>query len=732
MGHQEIMETDGNPQYGHNQCTSWSISSCSSRTMILVFFCLVFVFYLIRSITTEAPIMASDEYVYYILSRYLNQVNLFAFDPMLQHVDNRFYFALQHIWMRLDGGNGVLVTRIVHLLEWSASAALLYAAFADIAEKRSRVLAVCAMVLLPSSFYTLTMLPETDLVFMAALLGYVVIRWLHDAPLRAAATAGIISGVALLLKPHAIAWVPAMLASIGCVAYARKNEKFQFFATVWAAAAFILGWYLGFFLGWRISSGGWSFNPSIALGLQFYGGHVSNAGDAGFLGRNLAQILGYFVAHLAVLALIFGPALAGVLIACRGVIFKLHGDHGRLSVAGIFVLSMLFSHLVMISYFTASAGVKSAGEALRLHGRYLGVILVFLPFFYFKFFEKVQIRAARVYALTGLGVSAIFYFLVCRNIKIYPWDYPELFAFFASSNHYGWGFGDGVALGKFALAWCVIGFVASAVRPGWFRALMTIQLIMLLCVGNIQMQRWLNSHMQINASLINMAEVLGQSLQPENPGDGLLIGAERYGKMSYILFGLGNAPRVLIKEPGSTIKISDLQGAKWVIVSEPYNVEFPYRSLVKFGNLTLYPLATTSPAVGVAEKKNWTGDPFALEFGIGGGAWSQMQGFNLPEIWGAWTAKSVAEIELPYFIQGRVRLRIFGWVLLENVGNRVRVTLGDSIFDIKMTSSGADYQIDFHVNKPLDRIRFDIPVVRHPDSSRDMGVALRGIEISQY
>ena len=368
---------------------------------------------------------------------------------------------------------------------------------------------------------------------------------------------------------------------------------------------------------------------------------------------------------------------------------------------------------------------------MRLHGRYLGSALVTLPFFYFAFVENARMRAIRRMAIAGVLICIPFHFWVERAFKLYPWDYPELFAFFSFPNHYHWGFGGRNHIGRLAFTVCALGFVATCIRPALFRAAMTLQLALLLLLGHVQMQRWLHAHMQMNGANIDMSAALGKVLQPAQPGDGLLIGDQRYGSMSYTLFNLGSAPRVLVKAPGATITAADVKDAKWVVTAAAYDVEFPHRSLIRFGALTLYPLHAVDPVVVTPEKHDWNGTPFVVQLGSIEGAATPLQGFNAPEEWGAWTSQPTAAVELPDFVNGDIVVEFFGWTIPENLGNDLQVTIGDGVAALKMTGQGADYWVELHVSRRSDRIGLAIPTFRPTGSARDMGVAIARLKISR-
>jgi hypothetical protein len=705
-------------------------TALTRRRLLLLAAGITVVALLVRAQLVGAPIMGSDEYAFNVLGRFPG-VDLSALDPWLQRVDNRLTFSLLHTWARLGGGSGVALARLVHIIEWTLVSILLYSAFRGVVSDAVRIVASLATLALPSVFYAMTILPETDLVFLAALLGWSMIVLAPRRPLAGAALGGVVSGVALLLKPHAIAWIPAVLLTLATAALLERTDRGLRRRYLLATGLYLLGWYVGFLLTWRLTSGAWSPNPADALGLKFYGTVAARSAGLEATVSHVLRVVGYLAGHLVVLGLVFGPAL----IAAATTILhaRARGRCGPAGFASIFVVSMLVVHVGMASQFTASVGAIHSGEAMRLHGRYLGVVLIFLPYLYFHFLETASVAAARWSAMVGAGLLAVFAFVVVPRFKIFPWDYPELFAFFTAPNHYAWAYiAQPIWLGRALLWLCLAGFAVVAAKPAWIRPVFTLQLIVIFSAGHVQVQRWLNIHLDGVSDTIRTGEALGKILAPAAPGDGLVVGDQRYGQMSYLLFALGNAPRVLVKEAGSPILDGDVQGVKWVVASRSHDARFAHRTSIGLGEFVLYPLASISPTVAVQEKRSWMGEPFHLGLAAGAGASSALDGFNAQEEWGAWTAMPLAKVELPHVVSGRIRLTTFGWVLPERIDTPVQFSLGDCTRALRMTGTGTDYVLEFDVREATDRLHVSIPTARPPGSSRELGVALRDLRFERF
>jgi hypothetical protein len=169
-----------------------------------------------------------------------------------------------------------------------------------------------------------------------------------------------------------------------------------------------------------------------------------------------------------------------------------------------------------------------------------------------------------------------------------------------------------------------------------------------------------------------------------------------------------------------------------VVASRSYDAQFAHRASVNVGEFVLYPLAASSPSVVVREKTAWRGAAFQLRLGMGAGASSSLSGFNVQEDWGAWTSHDLAEVELPHRVSGKIRFKVFGWVLPERIGTPVQFKLGDSTRSLHLTGVGDDYVLEFEVHEPTDRLRISFPTSRPAGSPRDMGVAIRDLQFEGF
>ncbi len=695
---------------------------------------MAFLAYCLISVTIGSPILGSDEYAYFISGKYSGSLQeLYRLDPGLQRLSNLLFFQWIHFFTQRFGADFVPVFRIIHGAEYTLAAGLLYLTFRDILGTKSVSWGTLAMLLLPGTLYIHTAMPETELALFAAMLGYLLLVVFPRRQYLAMTLAGILLGASILVKPHAVALLAAVTATVmaafltGCV----KGGALAAFRTT----ALLLGsCLLTCLLLWRLCSGVWTLNPSVMLGLGFYGQYLqTQTPTAGFFQR-IAGMLQYFLAHLAVISLIFPPVIGGGLVIAMKRLKARHApdeqtDGFALSV--LFVVAMFVFHAAMTAYFTAGAAALDAGEAMRLHGRYLGPALIFFPFMYFYALEKLRGKELKIVLLVALCALLVSYFYLFRGYKIFPWDYPLLFAFFTAPNHYGWSYGGefsrlGSLLVWYVAAGCIISICFEQLR----QRVLFIQLFVIVLVGGIQTYAWAYGHTRGNSQVATSARALGTIINTQQPGKGVVVADERYGRASYLLFNLANAPRVLIRKPGSAVTPDDVAGADWVLFGNQFAPEFAYAKSIAFNGLTLFPLNLQLRLEQQEKKVLMPGRQIKVSLGASGGA-AQLNGFNAREEWGAWTARPLADIELPFKVQGRVQLDLFGWSLAENLGKPLKLSIGDATVRVVLSGSAAHHLLTLQVRQPADRIVLQAPTVRPANSSREMGVAIGSIAVSR-
>lgn len=703
-----------------------------TTTMIMMM--VAFFTYSIFSVTIGTPIFASDEYAYFIHGKYIKNIaELYKLDPGLQHAPNLLFFQLINAWVNFTGSGFIYALRIFHAAQYILTAFILYNIFIKIIDRNSAFWGVLAFLLLPNVIYNYAVMPETELVLLASCLSYLLLVVFPRRQYLAATLTGILLGVSILIKPHAIAILSvafvflSIAPTIGLIKGGRTtafNSTLIMLASCYFSIIFLL----------RLFLQEWSFDPTIALGLSAYGQYIQTSLPTASIASKSIIAIQYGVAHIVVITLFFAPvlvwAVSTILKTIRRDVDKDACMDDSLSLVAFYVMTMLAAHIAMVAWFTAGAGSLNEGEAMRLHGRYLGPVIALFPFIYFYAIQKLNVRGEKALKVITFGAIFLCFLYVFELYKIFPWDYPLLFAFFKSQNHYGWDFqGSFSFMGDILLyamlgAWVFVIFFNKILKKVLF-----IQIFVILITGCIQNYAWVLSHTKANSDLSEYSRTISTLLGKNQFGKGLVVSDERYGRASYILFGLGNAPKVIIKQPKTMVTNNDILGASWVLFGNEYVADFDYLESISIGQYRLF-LFNTNFSVEHREKPFIKlGQQNRVLMGEGQYSPARLKGFNTQEDWGVWTSASNAKIELPFKMKGVVKLNFFGCTILENLGEPLNIRVGDASSQVVLSDTGKEYEIIMNIRQVSDTIHLDSRVFRPIDSHRVMGVGISRITL---
>lgn len=681
------------------------------------------------------PIFGSDEYAYFISGKYIdNLAELYKLDPTLQHAPNFLHLQIINAWGRFTGSAFTQSFRILHAAQYILTAVIINQMFKKVIDRDSAFWGTVAFLLFPSVIYIYAVMPEIELVLLSACLGYVLIVVFPRHQYLAGGLSGFLLGIAILIKPHAVASLAAasVIVSVAPIVGFVKGGR----AIAMRTLLIMLGTcYLSVILLLRLCNHEWCFNPTLALGFNTYGQHIKTSLSGVSIISRVISSLYYAAAHVAVIAIIFSPVLvwsvARLLKTIRLRKERQEATANGHSLVGLFILSMLVMHIAMTAWFTAGAAELSAGEAMRLHGRYLGPVLAFLPFIYFyaiRHLSEWDENAVKFITFIALITCLLYFF---QNFKIFPWDYPLLFAFFKAPNHYGWNYEGSFSSLGFILLWAMI---AAWIAIIFFKSILSrvlfFQIFVILLVGCIQTYSWVFSHTKANSYMTESARAINTIVGQNQFGKGLLVSDERYGRTSYILYSLANAPKVLIKRPGSVVDAADAAGVDWILFDKDYVAEFRYLESISFGTFRFFPL---NSLVSVSHREKSTiksGEKISLLLGARQYAPGNLKGFNEQEEWGVWSAASHAEIVLPVLLHGAIKIKLYGWTIPENMGTPLLVKICNASTKIMLTDANKDYDVIINVSQPTDRIYLESSI--HPvNSHRNLGVAVNIIMLER-
>lgn len=688
------------------------------------------------------PIFGSDEYAYFIGGKFNHQLEaLYQLDPGLQRISNFLYFSLVHAATALFGEHFLTAYRVVHGIEYVAAAWLVCSVVRPLLDQRLMLLSVLACLLFPAHIYLYAVMPEVDLMLLAAILGFALVRVYPEHSLRASVLAGATLGAAILVKPHAMALLLAAVAAQGLMWLAGVGPR-RLLAAACNCLLMLASTYAALVLLAFASTGNWSLDPTVALGLKFYGKYLENSAVQVSLLTKVISALHYLLANLVVVVLVFAPALVWSLGHLLRRLRARRSETPLQTALAIFALAMLASHLAMTAWFTAGAAAMNDGEAMRLHGRYLSAALVWLPPLYFFALTQLSPRLRKLCSAVLAGAVLLLLFMVVPKFKIYPWDHPLLMAFFNPKNWYQWSHGAAIPyLGMVLIAAVIAGLALALYKREWQSRILAAQLLLILGTGSLQNYTWLYTHLRGTQEASHGGQALGMLVGDKQIGRGVLVTEERYGRASYLLFGLGNAPKVIMRPAGEIVTRQDVAGADWVVVDGDYKLQFDYKAAMSLAQLRLMtlrsapvaivPHASEAPRPAGPKTVMAEGEALSLAVAQAPDNGVLLAGFNQQEEWGAWTSEPKAEIVTPRLLEGKLRITLFGWALAENLQAPMQLKAGDQTYPLALTGAAKDIVLEINLAKPSDRLLFESGVFKPAGSGRTLGIAIGRLNIER-
>lgn len=679
----------------------------------------------VRLVSTPSPIMGSDEYAYLQTAHFdSEQKTLFALDPNMQRVDNKIVPWIYRISALVAPSHPEEVWRLGNVIAFCLAALLLFSIFRRQFGERAAGLAAALYLLMPFSFYATLLLPEVPFQIFVYLLVWLWTRADGPPPLWILSASAVLCGFGYLVKPHAAA---AIVASLGFVVLMELRRPDRPLTTRLAHGALRAALFAALtYASMRILKHLLDPSADSAVISSFYASYLTRLLEPGYLWRHMVFIAGYAIAHAVVLLGFFAPGIAllgrKTIAGWRAPTAPLEGNSPV--VLPTFVTLLAVSFIAMVALFTDAAASQDASEAYRLHGRYLSALLPFVAAFAVA--GVASKRGHRLVGIVGLAAVLTVAWAANRWMRLYPWDYPDLFGlFFPMRGH--WGF-EGVKrwpalLVCFAAAVC---YILYAIRGS--RVAYVIFLCISLTCAHVQMSAWLRSQAAVSRSYIDEGHAIATYVSPAATGSGAIITKERWGNITYLLASLNSLQHVVVTDGKHVVRADNLPlNLDWIVVGPDIDVDFPGAARIQFKHHRLYVLGKGVRWPEIGDAAVWTGAPLTLALSnLPPG--SHLIGFNEPEPWGAWSSDVTnSAVILPVEVSGRVSLSFFGWVA-DPQGGDVQIVLGDTTKTIRVGGTGGEYQMDLEVPKPSNRLVFRTVPIRE-DGGRRLGVAVARISL---
>jgi hypothetical protein len=561
---------------------------------------------LMRTAALTTPVYPSDEYGHWANARFFGSgLTAHQFDPNLPGMNNYLFFLVTEWIARAPEGAAAM--RMLNYMFVALSAIFVWR-LASIFVSRPLALLAAAFVFTHGfTVYSVSTIPET--MFMCIVLGlalFMALAWMPRRPLASLA-AGLLVGALMLVKPHGVAIFLATAATMIAVPFVLRRPGRAFIDAAADLSAFVAGTLVAIITIASIAQGKLVLSPGVIVG-AFYGGILSPSGS----GLSFAAVLNiarYFVAHSVVWLLFFAPAalitpvLAWLLLGSGSGAgddaAKLHS----LLVLALFAVLCALGTFAMVSVFTHVIGIATASEGGRIHGRYWGFLVPLFVTVTIALFAlssrghdvlpRVSRWLERGAGAVWLVVIAVFALVTSSAFAIYPWDFPELFAFYRPLD--GRLFIPAWLPSSFwilttLLAVCASAYLLSLPARRLFYA---ATLAALFAISNIKTTAWQMDYVSEIRPLVDAAQAATRIVGRQS--EGLFVAPEYWGRAPYVMFQLPLRTFVAIKPANVAMKEADVPpSARWVLTMTAYPIEFRYTKVYPLASLTLY-LRGTEP-----------------------------------------------------------------------------------------------------------------------------------------
>lgn len=562
---------------------------------LLVAMFVAFVILVARVVSTESPVMASDEYAYFMGAKYAAQgQELYRYDPAMQPIDNKLYRVLFEAWTLVSTERVALVGRLCNALLFVLSSLLVFWLGSRVFDRKTAAISSIIYLLFPFSFYSTLLLPEVE--FQALVYaGVALALWAAGrGSVWAVLLPALVSAAAYFAKPHAAALV------VGTAAFFMVADLAGQVGSRWAGirlgmarAALYLVATAGLVYMVRLLAGDAGGGTGGVVS-NFYAYYLQRLSSPAYLLSNAWSMLDYVVGHAWVLMLMFAPGCLVIAGECWRAARSLATGRSEAPLAGdalerrrlaVFVALLGIAFLAMIGAFTNTASQVSEFEKYRLHGRYLEPLLPLLLLF--SVWGVYTSRRLKVMGTALLVSVLMFCFYLRFQYRIYPWDYPDIFVFFTSGLKH-WSL-PGV---NNWLMWLVVlaavAFFVCALRDRFAARSYLVYLVFLMLGSHVQMANWLRQSARDNRAMIEAGDMLRECLVGARPGSGLVLVDDRYGRSSFFLMQFANLQHVRSIGKAADFAGELPPGVNWIIAPSDVHVVREAAGRFDFGPQSLY------------------------------------------------------------------------------------------------------------------------------------------------
>jgi phosphoglycerol transferase len=532
--------------------------------------------------------MAGDEYAYFAAAQtFPHSAERFTYDPYLPRIYSPVFAVYGRMLFSLSDRPELLL-KVLNTACFALTTLLCLRLVKTISGVDASPVSAVVFLLLPISSYTAYFMPETTYAFLFTLLAWCVVALLPTHIFRGAVLSGALVGTMLLVKPHALAVFLSVLLTFGALFISPRAFRPGRRTLLAGVAVFIFSSYITLVCLNAVPTHQFQLRPLFFVGEAYRPFLLQGTLLTSWL-RSARELPGILCGHLIVFGAVLAPAVALAAGHLRGLYARRSspaavdalGDR-RLFVLICFTAFATLLTVGMTANFTAQVARVYPVQYLRLYGRYYTFVF---PLYLIVFFglgrddRRVLSGDAwiRVGALAGCIMAALLYFLLDRRI-IYPFDYPEAFAFSSWHGRSRAGLaGIAATMSSYVvIAVALIGYALILWRGRRALFLYPFLLLIVFSLSNIEVTAWQRANSVIHAPLRADARAMKQLIPSGERDKGLVVGSEWNGALAYFLFNLGSSARVLVRDTDALITDADIPaGARWVLLIDRYRPAFP-------------------------------------------------------------------------------------------------------------------------------------------------------------
>lgn len=686
---------------------SFRIESCCLFIMIAM----VFIALIIRNISLY-PFVFADEYYYSKFSRLL---------PFSNSTIPSYLFLWIYRTTNICGDGFLNCSRIFNTLFFLASSPFIYLCTRRVSTSRIASVITILVLLGPINNYTSYYMPEALYFFSFWLFTWFVLQLDNSSDTAQWCFGGILLGLTSLIKPHALFFLPAIVAYILYVG--KKPEGDWMLRAFWNSNIFVAsGFSTKLLLGYILAG-----KAGVTIFGSFYTAVANSA--ASRLQRYLEILVlsaGSVKAHALAICLIYGMPIAFAINTVFKSVFskeEIKSDQ-KISFYG---LAVLINLVFVTGIFTGSLAFIDPNEGLRLHMRYYNFalpLLLVVAASQLSLDSTVNTLKSKAAAAAVIGLLIMYaIYMHFDSYKLGFFDSPELRGF--TYNPTVFYCLSGISFLALAL-WVYTARLGAKIFVYFF---MPLTVTFSSFYVNQELRQLLGPNVYDKAGIFTKHYLSNEELSK------LVIVGSEAGGLFRSLFYLDNPQASLETIPeGSVYDSSKLPaGKEWVLAFGDQTLSNGAFFKLPMNGFTLAHVTDRHDichketlAEGIDFSRNSFPDFIR-----------HIDGLSAAEPWGRWSDANISpsvRLEFVSSLPSRFTLVISAQPFGPNAGKVLKILIGNNIYEYLLPNDVFQARIPVDVKKEkVQSIEFIIPEPTSPEqlgmgrSNRKLGVGFKHI-----